>query len=300
MQESAKLTDAPYWVATFVIFVADVLWGVIGGWKVQLDGILIHLFILASLLSVLSIRRFRQEPRVSHTIRLMTLLILFSNASAVLSYLIVSTNAPLIDSALSSWDKAMGFDWRSLLAWMQNHLLLRHLLQFAYASLLPQIIFMGLFLGFTARFAKLVTFIELLVATCLSTVLLSGIFPAAGAWKFYGMGSDVNAQMVSHFGPLRDGTLRTINLLDMQGLISIPSYHTVLAILIASSMWRTPFAYLFLFLDMATIISTPIEGGHYLVDIFAGALLAVSAIFVSASHARPAQYPGVVALKQGN
>jgi hypothetical protein len=61
---------------------------------------------LASLLSILSIRRFRQELRVGHTIQLMTLLILFSNASAVLSYLIVSTNAPLIDSALSSWGRA--------------------------------------------------------------------------------------------------------------------------------------------------------------------------------------------------
>jgi membrane-associated phospholipid phosphatase len=214
--------------------------------------------------------------------------------------LIVSTNAPLIDSALSSWDRALGFDWQSLFAWMRNHLLLRHLLQFAYASLLPQIIFTGIFLGFTARFAQLITFIKHLVVTCLSTLLLSGLFPAAGAWKFYGIGADVNAQMVSHFGPLRDGTLRTINLLDMQGLISIPSFHTVLAILIASSMWRTPVAYVFLVLDMATIISTPIEGGHYLVDVLAGALLAGSAIFVTASETRMVQFPGFVTLKQGN
>ena len=84
MQASAKLKDAPYWIATLVIFVADVSWGVIGGWKVELNGLLIHMLIVASLLSILAIPRFRQEPRVSHTIRLMTLLILFSNASAVL------------------------------------------------------------------------------------------------------------------------------------------------------------------------------------------------------------------------
>jgi len=300
MQASAKLQDAPYWIATLVIFVADVSWGVVGGWKVELNGFLIHMLIVASMLSILAIRRFRQEPRVSHTIRLMTLLILFSNASAVLSYLIVSTNAPLIDSALSSWDRALGFDWRSLFAWMQNHLLLRHLLQFAYASLLPQIIFTGIFLGFTARFAKLITFIQHLVMTCSGTILLSGLFPAAGAWKFYGIGADVNAQMVSHFGPLRDGTLRSINLLDIQGLISIPSFPTVLAILIAASMWRTPVAYVFLVLDTATIISTPIEGGHYLVDVLAGALLTGSAILVTASRTRMAQFPGVVTLKQCN
>ena len=297
MQEPVNLKDAPCWIATLVILVADVLWGVVGGWKVQLNGLGIHLFIVAFMLSILSIRRFREEPRVSYTIRLMALLIIFSNASAVLSYLIVSTDAPLIDNALSSWDKAMGFGWRSFFAWMQNHLLLRQLLQYAYASLLPQLICMVLFLGFTARFSKLVTFIELLVVSGLTTVLLSGLFPAAGAWKFYGIGSQVNMQMISHFEPLRDGTLRTINLLDMQGLISIPSFHTVVAILIAFSMWRTPVAYIFLFLDMATIFSTPIEGGHYFVDILAGALLAVATILVNASRARMTN-PHVAVLNQ--
>jgi hypothetical protein len=299
MEGSEKLKDGPWWLTTLVIFVADVLWGVAGGWKVQLNGLMFHLLIVAFMVSILLIRRFREEPRVNYTIRLMTLLILFSNASAVLSYLIVSTNAPLIDNTLSSWDMTIGFDWRSVFSWMQTHLFLRHLLQYAYASLLPQLIALVLFLGFTGRFAKLVTFIELLAVSGLTTVLLSGLFPAAGAWKFYAIGSQVNMRMISHFEPLRDGTLRTINLFNMQGLISIPSFHTVVAILIAFSMWRTPVAYLFLILDMATIVSTPIEGGHYLVDVLAGALLAVAAILVTVSRARTAQFPAVVALKQG-
>lgn len=298
MQSSLKLQDTPYWIVTLFVFVADVLWVFVGGWKVQLHPLMTHLLIIACLLSLLLIRRFRQEPRVSHTIRLMTLLLLFSNASAVLSYLIVSTNAPLIDSTLSYWDKTIGVDWRSLFLWMQNHLLLRRFLQYAYGSLLPQLIFMVLFLGFTARFAKLITFIESFVVSSLATIFLSGLFPAAGPWSFYAIGSEVNTQMVSHFEPLRNGTLRTINLLDMQGLISIPSFHTVLAILIASSMWRTPVAYLFLFINIATIISTPIEGGHYLVDILAGAVLAASAILFSVAHTRIIQFPGITASKQ--
>jgi hypothetical protein len=298
MQGPVKLKDAPCWIATLVIFVADVLWGVIGGWKVQLNGLMVHLLIVTFMMSILLIRRFREEPRVRYTIRLMTLLILYSNVSVVLSYLIVSTNAPLIDNALSSWDKAMGFGWLSLFSWMQHHLLLRHWLQYAYASLLPQLICMVLFLGFTARFIKLVTFIELLVVSGLTTVLLSGLFPAAGAWKFYGIGSQVNMQMISHFEPLRDGTLRTINMLNMQGLISIPSFHTVVAILIAFTMWRTPVAYIFLALDVATIISTPIEGGHYFVDILAGALLAVATILVNATRTRMAANPRMAVLNQ--
>jgi membrane-associated phospholipid phosphatase len=71
------------------------------------------------------------------------------------------------------------------------------------------------------------------------------------------------------------------------------------AILIAFSMWRTPAAYIFLFLDMATIFSTPIEGGHYFVDTLAGTLLAVATILVCASRTPNDQFPGVELLNQG-
>src|ERR1700727_415400 len=84
---------APYWIATVVVFVTDVLWVLVGGWKVQLRGLLVHGLLTACLLSILLIRRFRREPRVSQTVRLMALLLIFSNAAAVLSYLVVSTNA---------------------------------------------------------------------------------------------------------------------------------------------------------------------------------------------------------------
>jgi membrane-associated phospholipid phosphatase len=211
----------------------------------------------------------------------MALLLVFSNATAVLSYLVVSTNAPLIDSTLSAWDKSIGFEWWSLFSWMQRHLLLRHIFQVVYNSLLPQLVFVVIFLGFTGRIGTLVRFIEVIVLCSMITILISGLFPAAGAWKFYAVGPQVDTQIVSHFDPLRNGALRTIDLLNMQGLISIPSFHTVLALLIIHSMWRSALAFPFLILNVAMLISTPIEGGHYLVDLLAGAVLAVTTVAFS-------------------
>jgi len=58
MQASAKLKDAPYWIATLVISIADVS-GCRRRLEGKLNGFLIHMLIVAALLSILAIRRFR-------------------------------------------------------------------------------------------------------------------------------------------------------------------------------------------------------------------------------------------------
>ena len=98
---------------------------------------------------------------------------------------------------------------------------------------------------------------------------------------------------LSHFEALRDGRLRDIPLREMQGLISIPSLHTVLAVLLVHAMRGTVLLPAFVVLDAAMIVSTPIDGGHYLVDVLAGALLAGGLIAlerrqVSRARATPA------------
>ena len=83
---------------------------------------------------------------------------------------------------------------------------------------------------------------------------------------------------VMYFEPLRDGTFKLIDLGNMQGLVSIPSFHTVLAILLSHAMRRTRVAAVFWVLNAWMIVSTPRYGSHYLVDIIAGALTAIAAI----------------------
>ncbi len=64
----------------------------------------------------------------------------------------------------------------------------------------------------------------------------------------------------------------------LQGVVTFPSYHTVLAILFAYAhrgRWSFP---IFLLINCLMIASIPSEGGHYLSDVLAGAGLAVVAI----------------------
>jgi membrane-associated phospholipid phosphatase len=69
----------------------------------------------------------------------------------------------------------------------------------------------------------------------------------------------------------------------MAGMVSFPSFHTIVAVLTAWALWPLriigPIAVL---LNAILIVSTVPWGGHYLIDIPAGAAIAVLGITVIA------------------
>jgi membrane-associated phospholipid phosphatase len=65
----------------------------------------------------------------------------------------------------------------------------------------------------------------------------------------------------------------------IEGIITMPSYHTVMALLIAYAFRHTGLVgYGIATLNVAMLLSIPSIGGHYLVDVLAGAALAFAAI----------------------
>lgn len=263
------------WTLTWLVLAIDAAWLLLGSWTVPVRGVATILAAIAVFHAPLAFRRYRHDPLLRPTAKAAALLIVFMAAAGTLSYLVVATNARLVDASLAAWDRALGFDWPAFAAWLQARPGVEGPLHVAYASGMPQIVFVVLFLGLTARAAQLDTFLRLFILATLATVVLSGLFPAAGSWKHFGAGVPAaDIALLSHFEPLRDGRLRDIPLREMQGLISFPSLHTVLAVLLVHAMRGTILLPAFVVLDAAMIVSTPVDGGHYLVDVLAGALLA--------------------------
>jgi hypothetical protein len=276
------------WGLTWSVLAVDLAWMLAGGWSISMPGVAAIACAVLAFQAPLAFARYRDDLRIATTARAATLLIVFMGAAGTLSYLVVSTRAPLVDPALAAWDRALGFDWLALQRRLQNHARAARLLEFAYASGLPQILCVVLFLGFTARTAQLERFMRVFILATLLTVLLSGPFPAEGAWKWFAPASgNVDLASQAHFEALREGRLRHIPLRDMQGLISMPSLHAALAVLFVHGMRRTALFGLFVAVDLAMLVSTPVSGGHYLVDVIAGALLAPALIFATeARHDR--------------
>jgi PAP2 superfamily len=263
---------APLLAATLALLLLDALWCIVGHWIIPLRSVMLAALGSLGLLAPLLVRRYRRDLAVRTALLCCASFIWFSLTMAVFSYLVVSTNAPLIDAHLARLDQHLGFDWPAVFLWTRRHPGFDLILALAYASAIGQIGAVIIYLAIANRREQLAEFTTVFVVTAVLTVIVSGFFPAEGPFKFYSA-LHADASMLSHFEPLREGTLRTIDPLTTQGLVSIPSFHTVVALLLAYAMRRTYVWPLFVVLSVLVILSTPVRGGHYLVDLVAGALM---------------------------
>jgi PAP2 superfamily len=263
---------------TLVMFFLDTAWCFIGHWTIERHSLMLLLGAPLGLLLPLLVARYRENLQIRTSLACSILFLWFSITAAVFSYLVVSTNAPLIDDHLARWDRLIGFDWPIVFLWVKQRPFLDSILGFAYSSVLPQIGIVIVYLACTNRQRQLEEFNGALVATALITIVISGFFPAAGPFKYYASLVHADASMLSHFELLRTGTLRSIDLRNAQGLVSIPSFHAIMAILLTYAMRSTRIWSFFFALNIVVIFSTPTQGGHYLVDLIAGAMTVAAVI----------------------
>jgi hypothetical protein len=134
-------------------------------------------------------------------------------------------------------------------------------------------------LGLTGRREELSEFVFLFMLSGILLLLISTPIPASSAFLHFGISAPYTSSSVSDFYPLRNGTLRVFEMVPLQGMVSMPSFHTTLAILFIYALRRMPYLLLVSVpLNGTMILSTPTQGGHYLVDVLAGLLLSALTI----------------------
>lgn len=233
--------------------------------------------------------RYRVRPAFAALITSAMLIILFSIAGGILSYLVAAHGGALWDARLERWDRALGFDWLGYARWVNGHPALATLYRWAYVTMTPQLLVLVLVLTATNRLREMRVAICAAILAGLAAVLLSGLTPAVGNYihLHLGPGDLPNLQSAAaatfaqyvDFSGARDGSLRLIELAKLEGIIVFPSYHSALG---AIFMWG--------FAQMGRVgwpgmlwaslmlMATPVYGGHYLVDVLAGISLASAAI----------------------
>lgn len=218
---------------------------------------------------------------------------LFTLLGVILSYVIAARAGALWDAELAAWDGALGFDWPALRAVVDRQPALVWLLGIAYHSLIPQMIVVIVALGKLTRYDVLRVTLRAAILSGFVTILLSGLLPARGnlfdADAYRHLWAPIAWHHADVIAGLRDGTLRVLDLRDMMGIVTFPSYHATLAVIFiwafqhilrlrwAGTLWAS-----------LTILATPLAGGHYAVDVIAGILLAVAgiaAVRLAARHA---------------
>ena len=205
-----------------------------------------------------------------------------SNLGLVFSYLCVSLDAPLIDPYLIRLDAMLGFDWERLYRWVHSHQDAQTVLALAYDSLLWQSAVIPLFLGLFGYREYLAKYLFCMMLATFLAIFVSTPFPAEGAFVHFNINDPGTASNTSYFGLLRSGAMRLFDLGQVQGLIAMPSLHTAYAIIFIYALRHIAFLFPFsALLNLVMVASTPTQGGHYLVDVIAGVLLAAIVIGVA-------------------
>lgn len=215
--------------------------------------------------------------------------LLFSAVGIILSYFAARTAAPLWDETFVRWDEALGFDWMAAMRLVDTSEIAVAVLFIAYASLIPQIVLVVCALGFLEKLEELRT-VMLAAMLCGSVcIFISAFMPAVAYPIHYGITPDTFENVtpwagfikLGDFMSLRDGTIARFDFASMQGLITFPSYHAGLSAVTFWGFYKVPSNWLripAMTLAFLTIVSTPIDGGHYLVDVLAGVAISIGSL----------------------
>jgi PAP2 superfamily len=198
----------------------------------------------------------------------------FSATGVILTYLAATLCLPLHDFELSQIDRALGFDWAKSAGILVAHRWVLLAAGVVYNSMLPQIVASILYFAHIGRSDRNHEFLWLGMTSLLITAVISGLVPAVGPYSAGDMPYWSKMLLT-----IRSGTETRFAITKMQGIIAMPSFHTVLKAIFVY-VHRPPLRSFvpIVVLDFLMVLAVPFVGHHYLIDIIAGAMVAAVCI----------------------
>lgn len=229
------------------------------------------------------------------------LLSLISTIGAFGTYAAAALTTGYADDLLARLDQAMGFDWVWFYNLSREHAWLQIAGKIAYVSIFISPTVLVLTFAWTGRREEARRFLFAFLVALAVTVVIASFFLARGAIEYHvGATPAYMPQAGVHHAQiirdLRAGLLDHVDPARLAGLLTFPSFHATSAILFIWAAW--PIRWLrgpMLGMNVAMLLATPIEGGHYLIDVFGGIAIAwvgIAALrFTTLRVARPAPAP---------
>ncbi len=230
-------------------------------------------------------------PRAGRTIRLLEaafIVIALGLSLACLSYVGAMADLPLRDRDMMWIDRHLGFDWLQMMQALDRRPLVLDVLDGAYATFTAQLI--GAVLAFivAGRTRELDRFFLTFVCASVLAEVASVLIPTVGPMST--AAANVEFAHLSTLGrttaaivlKLRHGTLHAIDFKAIDGIISFPSLHAAVSVIVPFSLrWNRPLFCLTAALDAVMLVSAVPSGNHYLVDVIGG--VCVSALAIACS-----------------
>jgi hypothetical protein len=220
--------------------------------------------------------------------------LIFAVAGALLTYLAAAQDGPVYDARLALADAELGFNWAAWFDFVAAHPALKLLLAIPYQSLVAQVVLSVLWLSCRGRDDRNA---ELLINTTLALLMTAAVFflfPTLG--PCVGVPACQDAYVDDLVG-LRHGSLPSLDIMLLKGVIAFPSFHAVLAILFTYAHRGSRVFVPVAVFNALMLLSVPSEGGHYLVDVLGG--VTVGGLAILMTRALPARTPALATATTG-
>jgi membrane-associated phospholipid phosphatase len=206
-------------------------------------------------------------------------LVAFTPAFTLLMEAVAATGRPLVDSQLGSIDAMLGLNAADIVAWVAQYPRLSQAMQLIYFTTMPQTC---LVMVANAEKPEMWVFIRRFILASQITLCLFYFFPAEGVETV------ISPPVAARFHELRAGA--PLDLQQAQGIVTFPSFHTAWALIITASLWNSAWRWPAVVLNTLVITSTVTTGGHYVIDVLAGIVIAMVVILQPVQATSPASW----------
>lgn len=194
---------------------------------------------------------------------------------------------PLQDQAMVRADEALGVDWLSWAHWVDNHPIIQAICYYSYATKSVQIVLPVVVLALQSRLTELRIYLLAFTLALTVTTIIATFFPTASPIAIIDRASFhllqfTGATPIDHLWSLRAPGPMHLESDSLGGIVSFPSFHATIAVLIPL-MLRANRAlfYPLLLLNAAMLCSAVTEGAHYAIDVIAGSGIAILAYMLA-------------------
>ncbi len=258
----------PEWSAIALLALVDAVWAAQVG--LTFTGAARDFLVPALAIALMAGFRLFAVRRAALIAEYFLLSLVASLAICALSYLCLASSRALADAQLAAIDQLLGFDWLAGYRFVKAHPALSALLGMAYGSLVYQGLYLSLLLGLMGQKQRLREMFWLFLASgglaCAGTLWL----PALGPSRHF------NIETTTGFVPVMEHLLSghdlNFALTGMTGVVSFPSFHTSMALAYGWAFRKCgAIGIAMAVLNIIMLCAVPFFGGHYLVDMIAGA-----------------------------
>lgn len=198
-----------------------------------------------------------------------------------MAMLALRSGVPLADGLLRSVDASIGLSAQASVEWLA--LLPSSVLRgfhAIYETSFPQIAIAAMLLPLCRRSFECWRMVFVFAGGSLTSALISFGFPAMGSFfnataaTISAMPQGAGTYAFHDVAQFRSASHAILDLDALAGVITFPSVHTILALLAIQAWWWHPvLRWPVLALNLLVIVTTIPMGGHYFVDLLAGALV---------------------------